>query len=48
MFKSPFGNSTSADGSHNFETDPATTVAHAAVPHALVKPEPRSQTFTNM
>ena len=25
---------------------PTTAVAHAAVPHAFVKPAPRSQTFT--
>ena len=26
----------------------ATATAHAAVPHALVKPAPRSQTFTKI
>ena len=32
----------------NFFSKATTPVAHAAVPHALVKPAPRSQTLTNI
>ena len=42
----PPGNSISTHLFINFNTAPATAVAHAAVPHAFVKPAPRSQTFT--
>ncbi len=42
----PSSNSMSVFGWTNFLMLPATTVAHAAVPQALVRPAPLSQTLT--
>ena len=40
IFNSPSENSISTHLSFNFRAAPDTAVAHAAVPHALVKPDP--------
>ena len=45
IFNNPSENCISAHLSFSFKTAPDTAVAHAAVPQALVRPAPLSQTF---